>query len=918
VLSGTGSNGTAGAQSVKAVGGLCVAQDPESAKFSSMPRSLIDNGLADAILRPGEMYDVIVRYAEHPYARGEARVPGDVAGRDRIAVNEIIALLRTRVRHDFAGYKKPTVLRRIQRRMSLLQTASVSDYVKALRQNNAEVTALADDLMIHVTGFFRDAEVWESLRKNTIEPLVAQRSTDAPIRCWVTACSSGEEAYTLGILLVEAAEAAGKQFDIKIFATDTAERSLTHARAGVYPGGIESDVTPERLARYFYKDDAFYHIKKELRELVVFAPQNVLQDPPFSRLDICTCRNFLIYIEPEVQRRVLAMLHFGLRENGTLMLGNSETVYGAEDLFEAVDKKHRIFRRVGQTRHGLPDFPLPRALRLAGDAGDRGVNDRIVDESQRLGRAAVAHLAAKVLLDQYTPAAVVVDRAGEIVYYHGNTAEFLAHPRGEPTRDLLQLVREELRGAVRSALHRAVAQGGPVHVRDTTFGDGDDRRRVEVTAAPLENRASSTYFIVSFAERPDRRADPADDSLSGDERSELLDDELTRVRDDLQRAVEELQSSNEEMRASHEESAASTRSCRARTKSSNEQGRAAVAQRGADDRQRPAPVERWRNSKRTTNDLASLLASADIAVVFLDTQFRIRRFTPATKDLFELIPADVGRPLSDLRRKFDDPALADDARAVLDHLVPREREIASEDGKAFVRRVLPYRTADNRIDGVVVTFVDITGRLAAETALRHSVEQHRLIVQSVQEHAIFLVGLDGRIASWNPGAQRVLAVHRRRGDRAVGGDHLHARGPRRRRARVGDARGVEGGPRHRRAVARPQGRQPPVGQREPDGPAQRRRHDARVRQNLPRRHRAQEDRGGHARQRGAEQRDHRQRRRRPRRDRPRGPADARQRGAVPRARPVGRGAGGHERDRPHAPRRRAEGAGGDGAGVGDG
>jgi two-component system CheB/CheR fusion protein len=336
IMSGMGSNGSAGAEQIKAVGGVLIAQEPESAKYASMPRHLIDTGNADFILRPNEIPAVLVRYASHSYAR-DGRSPEAVAQRERHHLNEILAALRARTRRDFSGYKKPTILRRIERRMSLSQVDELGDYAKILRQNPSEASALSDDLMIHVTGFFRDAEAWETLRARVIVPLVQSREPDSSIRCWVAACSSGEEAFTLSMLLSEAAAEAGKSFDIKVFATDTADRSLALARNGTYPLGIESEVPPTYLDRYFDRDDSVYRIKREVRERVVFAPQNIIQDPPFSRLDICTCRNLLIYLEPELQRRILSLLHFGLREGGVLFLGSSETIDGADELFETLD-----------------------------------------------------------------------------------------------------------------------------------------------------------------------------------------------------------------------------------------------------------------------------------------------------------------------------------------------------------------------------------------------------------------------------------------------------------------------------------------------------------------------------------------------------------------------------------------------------
>ena len=723
ILSGTGSNGTAGAAAIKAVGGLCIAQDPDTAKFSAMPRSLIDSGMADSILKPQEMFGVIAAFARHPYANGEEQSLEAVARRERSALGEVLAILRARVRHDFSGYKKPTIIRRIQRRMSLIQVAQMADYVRALRQNPTEVHALSDDLMIHVTGFFRDPDVWDSLYQRVITPMVAEKEDGGTIRVWVTACSSGEEAYTLGMLLVEASEAAGKHFDIKIFATDTAERSLSQARAGIFPGGIESEITPARLDRFFEKDDSFYRVRKDLRELVVFAPQNVLQDPPFSRLDICTCRNFLIYIEADVQRRVLQMLHFGLRDGGTLLLGNSETVNGAEDLFEPLDKRHRLYRRIGPTRHGVLDFPISRAVR-----GPNANANEFDGNGAGLPRASIAQMANQLLLEQFTPAAVVVDRQGRIVYYHGDTSRFLDQPRGEPTRELLLLAREEVRGTLRNALAQAFNQTDPVHVRDGTLGHGEHRTRISITIAPLDPRVSTVHYLVGFSEQPD--PPPVIDLEKFGSGNVQLTEDLRRARKELQSTVEELQTSNEEMKASHEEITSvneELQSANEELETSKEELQSLNEELTTVNAQLQSKMEEL---ERTTNDLSSLLSSTDIAVIFLDTRYRIRRFTPAVRDLMDLIPADVGRPLSDLARKFTDPNLAADAETVLHKLVPLEREIASESGRWYMRRVLPYRTSDNRIDGVVVTFVDITERLNAIEALRQSEARYRLLVNS--------------------------------------------------------------------------------------------------------------------------------------------------------------------------------------------
>lgn len=743
ILSGMGSNGSAGAQAIKAVGGICIAQDPESAKFPGMPRALIDTGNADFILRARDIPEVLVRYASHPYASGDRGGKlDDGKRRESQALDEILAILRARTRNDFRGYKKPTVLRRVERRMGLNQVTALVDYARLLRQNPTEVTQLSDDLLIHVTGFFRDSDAWESLRERVIVPMVAQREDESSIRCWVSACSSGEEAYSLGMLLLEAAEAVGKRFDIKIFATDMAERSLNHARAGAYPGGIESEIPPQRLERFFEKDDAFYHVKQELRELVVFAPQNILQDPPFSRLDIVTCRNLLIYLEPELQQRVIALLHFGLREGGALFLGNSETVSGHEELFEPVDKHWRIYRRIGATRHGLMSFPLPRAFINRGTA--KGEEAGVVSPSsdpRATSRLTIPQVANRVLLERFTPAAVVVDRQGRIVYYHGNTEPFLTQPRGEPTRELLALAREHVRGAIRVAFSRSLDSGAEAISRDGTIDTKAGRRRVEVVAAPMDARQGSQYFIVSFVDHPEPEPIAAPQGEPVGDRNQWLEEELHRVRDELQSTIEELQTSNEEMKASHEEITSvneELQSTNEELETSKEELQSLNEELTTVNAQLQAKME---EAERTGNDLSSLLSSTDIAVIFLDTKLRIRRFTPAVRDLLDLIISDVGRPLSDLHRKFEDPRLLEDCRAVLEKLIPMQAEVhvTEAEGQSerwYQRRITPYRTVDNRIDGVVVTFVDISDRKKSEAALTESEEIRRLAIES------------GRMGTW--------------------------------------------------------------------------------------------------------------------------------------------------------------------------
>jgi two-component system CheB/CheR fusion protein len=744
IMSGMGSNGSAGAEVLKAVGGVAIAQEPTSAKFPSMPRHLIDSGNADFILHPKEMPAVLLGYVSHPYVSGEAAdtTPAD---RELRYVGEILNVLRARTRRDFSGYKKGTIVRRIQRRMSLNQITTLAEYAGYLRTNATEVSALSDDLMIHVTGFFRDPEAWETLRKHVIEPLVAQREIDTPIRCWVTACSSGEEAYTLSMLLSEAADAVGKTFDIKVIATDTADRTLARARMGVYPMGIEAEVSPDRLERFFDRDDATYRIKKDLRELVVFAPQNVIQDPPFSRLDICTCRNLLIYLEPDLQRRVLSMIHFGLREGGALFLGTSETISGVDDLFEVIDKRARIYRRVGPMRQDALDVVFPA---VAGE----DLGSRLVSQP----KPSIGHLTNRVLLDEHTPAAVTVDRNQRVVYFHGDTEPYLSLPKGEPTRDLLSLVRDNVRGATRTALHRASSDNIPSTSFGPTVVENNTRYRIEVTATPLDAKLVPGHYLLTFNKREEPTSHLPDDSNVTADDAAQLHLELRRTQEELRNTIEELQASNEELKASNEEAMSVNEELQSTNEellTSKEELQSLNEELTTVNMQLQTKMEEL---EQTTNDLYSLLSSTQIAVIFLDTRMRIRRFTPAIASLIDLIPSDIGRPISDMALKFSDTDLVPDCQAVLQKLIPIEREISAPGDQTFRRRVLPYRTSDNRIDGVVITFLPATEQKRAEVALRESEQQFRLVIENAPDFAMLLLDARGRIVTWNVGAERLL------------------------------------------------------------------------------------------------------------------------------------------------------------------
>lgn len=724
VLSGTGTNGTAGAQAVKAAGGLCIAQEPDSAEFPGMPRSLIRSGYADQILPADGIPQFVSRFVKHPLIDSPANETAGAVEEEeseRKGLVEIHALLRTRTGRDFRGYRKPTLLRRIQRRMGVAGVIHLGEYAQFLREQRDEAQALANDLMINVTGFFRDPDAWEALRAGAIAPLVEDRPPGQPIRAWVAACASGEEAYSLAILIAEECHRAGKSREVKIFATDTADKSLALARAGIYPAGIEGDIAPERLDRFFDKDDHTYRIKKEIREMVVFAPQNLLQDPPFSRVDLATCRNFLIYLEAETQRRVLSLLSFSVRDGGYLFLGNTESLGAAEQNFDTVSKRWRIYRRVGPLQH-RPDIPFPVRLALVGsiDKGGHVPSPPIRDDqfTVRFERA---------LLEAFTPPTVIVDRQERMLYIHGDITPFLTYPVGELSTNIVDVARPHLRAAVRAALRQAL-EGHVPTVVDCALEANDGSGYVRITAASLTGHSAGRNFWVSFERRPspqqgtDASADATPLVLPVDN---ALEDEVRILRRELQASVEAFEGTNEELKSSNEE----VLSVNEELQSANEELETSKEELQSINEELSTVNAQLHGKiielEQANNDLSNLLSSTSIAVVFLDTQLLVRRFTPAVQDLLELIPTDIGRPISDLAPKFETThdgespheVLRQTARAVLESLAPAETEVRSHSGKWYLQRTLPYRTSDNHIAGVVLTFVDITRRKLAERSL---------------------------------------------------------------------------------------------------------------------------------------------------------------------------------------------------------
>jgi two-component system CheB/CheR fusion protein len=702
LLSGTGTEGTLGLKAIHGNGGMAMVQDPGTAPYDGMPRSAIATGVVDYVLPVEKMPETLLRYVSHAYGR---RAPRPVAARGPDILDDILTLVREHTQRDFRGYKKMTLSRRIQRRMSVNHIDQPRDYLTFLRDRPAEVALLFKDLLIGVTGFFREPEAWEVLSGVAIPELLKHAETDRPLRAWVPGCATGEEAFSLAILLHEQITLAQKRIDVRLFASDIDEDALEFARAGVYPDSILTDLSPERLGRYFTPaGDHSFQVNKQLREAIVFAVQNVISDPPFSKLDLISCRNLLIYLEPEIQKKMLLLLHFALKPGGYLFLGSSETVSQRDGLFEPVAGKWQIFRRLGVERQAHFNLPLASTQ-------DKPGARRQPAGPARAEHANVADIARQALLDHCAPASVLINPAYDVVYFHGMTGNYLDLPVGAPTRNVFALARAGLRAKLRAAIHGAARERNRVSARDIPLRRNGHTLLVTVTVQPLGRPGQDEcLYLVSFEDEvaatpPAPAAEPA----AGDERLvRQLEYELQCTREDLQTTIEELETSNEELRASNEE----VMSANEELQSTNEELETSKEELQSLNEEMSTVNSQLREKvgelEGTTSDLDNLLTSTEMAVIFLDTSFRIKRFTAATTRLLNLIATDVGRPITDLAARFSDDRLLNDAQAVLDQLTPIAKEITVGDDSWYLRRILPYRAHGNRIEGVVLTFVDVT------------------------------------------------------------------------------------------------------------------------------------------------------------------------------------------------------------------
>jgi len=717
ILSGSGSDGAQGLKAIKAAGGITFAQDQESARYPSMPASAVAEGCVDFVLPPDQIGKELGRLAVHPYlATPEPEATEEKAASEGKLFNEILAILRVRVGVDFTHYKRPTLLRRIQRRLLLQKIQGLREYVRYLREHPTEQQELFNDILIHVTEFFRDPAAFVMLKKKVFPRILKGKGPEDPVRLWIPGCSTGEEVYSIAIALSEFLDQKrGSARPVQIFATDINTYALDKARAGVYPETISADVSAERLRRFFTKTDGGYRISKALREMCIFARQNVVTDPPFSNLDLISCRNVLIYLGAVLQKRVLPVFHYALKPQGYLVLGASETIGGSADLFALADKRNKLYtKREVETRP-----PVTFAPGVVGPPAEVGLAPAktILPE---VSITDVQRQADRLVLTHYSPNGVVINKTLDVLQFRGKTAAYLEHAHGEASLNLLKMAREDLLIDLRALAHRAIRTNARVRKEGIRVRHNDQTLTCAIDVVPFAVPPSpARYYLVLFTEakRPHgaeaaratgrgNKAHTPKERAMGQEVGRLRE-ELAATRESLQAIVEEQDATNEELRSANEEIMSSNEELQ----STNEELETAKEELQSTNEELTTLNEevetRAAELDRVNNDLRNLLSSAHIPIVLIGSDLRIRRFTTVAEKMFNLIPTDIGRPITDIRLPIPVPNLGKLVAEVVDTLAAKDLEVQCEAGRWYSLRVRPYRTGDNKIDGAVLSLLDI-------------------------------------------------------------------------------------------------------------------------------------------------------------------------------------------------------------------
>ena len=729
ILSGSGSDGAVGIQAIKEKGGLLLVQSPAEAEYDGMPRSAIATGLVDIV---GTVAELATQLVAAKQLRLTVELPRDgepLSAVTEEALHQILTQLRLRTGHDFSGYKRATLLRRLARRMQLTQSTTLTAYLQRLRQDTDEADALFRDLLINVTEFFRDRDAWSALETMVIPQLFAGKGKDDSVRVWAVGCATGEEAYSLAMLLLEYANSLATPPAIQIFASDLGKSALDFARAGYYPEAIAVDLNAERLARFFIQENSHYRVRPEIRDTILFTQHNLLQDPPFSKLDLIICRNLLIYIQRELQEKVFETFSYALRPGGYLFLGNAESADGASNLFDTVDKRQRLYQRRAQS-HPISRLPaLPLLSRLAA---------RPLSSSASVGTVQTPQEEHQLLLETSAPPSILVDRDYHLLHLSETAGRYLLSPGGQPTTDLLKVVRPELQIDLRAALFRAFEEGKSSFTPPVPVQFNGAPHLVYLFVRPRPQAGGAVRALVLFLE-DERPVTPAPlPSSATTETVHQLASELRHTQERLQGAreayettVEELRAANEELQSTNEE----YKSTLEELETSKEELQSINEELQTINQELKSKVD---EVTQAHDDLQNLFGATNIATLFLDRQLQVKRYTPRAADLFNLMPPDRGRPIAHLRANLHYPQLEADAQQVLQSLVPTEREVTSQAGRWYLGQVRPYRTMDDRIDGVAISFVDITAIKQTAEALRNSEARFRSALGAMLDAALLL------------------------------------------------------------------------------------------------------------------------------------------------------------------------------------
>lgn len=731
ILSGTGTDGTLGLKAIKGEVGMVMVQDEKSAKYDGMPRSALSTGLADYVLTPEQMPEQLIEYTKHTFHKKHASITPDT-GKISNALQKIYIVLRTQTDHDFTHYKKNTIYRRIERRMNVHQIGDMSEYVKYLQNSEFEVSILFKELLIGVTNFFRDADGFDVLQKQYLKELLKDKPDDYTIRVWVPGCSSGEEAYSLAIILHEAMTKAKHHYSIQIFGTDIDADSINFARAGLYPKSIIADVSSERLKRYFTEEDGSYRVKKIIREMLVFAPQNVIKDPPFTKLDILSCRNLLIYLDPELQKRLMPVFHYCLRDYGILFLGSSETVGQATDMFSLQNKRWKIYKKLKSAAGTLPviDFP-PSAVKL--DDEEPIVPNRV----KKAEEFSTIQLVETILQQTNTPTCAIIDDACNIIYIHGRTGHFLEPAEGKISVNILEMARSGLKESLATAIRKVAVHKQEIIEKGLKVNHDDGSIFLDLSVKPILGHSvlrGLMMVIFNETEKQSKRA-----SLkSSIERKKLssksaddLERELKYTKENLQTTIDELETSNEELQSTNEE----LQSTNEEMETSKEELQSLNEESATVNAELQSRIDEL---AKANDDMKNLLDSTDIATLFLDTDLCIRRFTPKATAIIPLVGTDLGRPITHFATNLIDADISEYGTRVLNDLTPEQVDVKTSNGKIINMKVRPYRTVNNVIDGVVVTFEDISERIQAKQVINDARKYALSVAETVREPLVVL------------------------------------------------------------------------------------------------------------------------------------------------------------------------------------